>query len=88
MGAMVAPHILNAGNNSLIDPLTGKRFVTLCIPIHTSTWELSGDFEVPHRLEYEHHTLENTKLLRESFAKNNPDGRLTWAYSLKAFGRK
>lgn len=84
VGAMAAPHILSGMNNSLVDPLTGKRFVTLCIMIRTSPWEVSRDVKLHPRDEVEYHTLDYVRSLREAFAKNNPEGRLTWGFTLNA----
>jgi len=88
LGAMAAPQILNAASSSLIGPLTGKRFVTLCIMIRTTPWEVSRDVKLHPRDEYKFHTLGNVKMLRDSFAKHNPEGRLTWGFTLNALEDK
>ena len=88
VGAMAAPHVLSAMNNSLVDQLTGKRFVTLCIMIRTSPWEVSRDVKLHPREEYEIHTLEVVRDMREAFSKNNPEGRLTWGFTLNALEDK
>jgi len=88
IGAMAVPQILHAGTNSLIGPLTGKRFVTLCIMIRTTPWEVSRDVKLHPRDEYTFHTLENVKMLRNAFAKHNPEGRLTWGFTLNALEDK
>lgn len=64
--------------------LMGGRFVTLCIMIRTSPWEVSRDVKLHPRDEGNWHSLEQVKALREAFAKNNPDGRLTWGFTLNA----
>ncbi|WP_222838201.1 DUF3863 domain-containing protein [Chitinophaga pinensis] len=64
--------------------LDGKRFVTLCIMIRTTPWEVSRDVKLHPRDERSWHTLEGVRALREAFAKNNPDGRLTWGFTLNA----
>jgi hypothetical protein len=64
--------------------LNGNRFVTLCIMIRTTPWEVSRDVKLLARDEYEWHTLEGVKALRNAFAKNNPNGRLTWGFTLNA----
>lgn len=73
------------------EPLTieGNRFVTLCIMIRTTPWEVSG-CQVTSRDEVDWHTLEGVRALREAFATNNPNGRLTWGFTMNALedGRK
>ncbi len=64
--------------------LNGNRFVTLCIMIRTTPWEVSRDVKLHPRDESEWHKLEGVKALREAFAKNNPNGRLTWGFTLNA----
>ena len=64
--------------------LNGSRFVTLCFMIRTTPWEVSRDVKLHPRDEVDWHTLESVRDLRESFAKNNPDGRLTWGFTLNA----
>lgn len=64
--------------------LNGNRFVTLCIMIRTTPWEVSRDVKLHPRDESTWHTLEGVKALREAFAKNNPNGRLTWGFTLNA----
>jgi hypothetical protein len=70
------------------DPLMGNRFVTLCIMIRTTPWEVSRDVKLIDEDESEYHTLEVVRTLREAFAKNNPDGRLTWGFTLNALEDK
>lgn len=67
-------------------PLTlkGNRFVTFCIMIRTTPWEVSRDVKLHPRDEASWHTLDGVRSLREAFAKNNPDGRLTWGFTLNA----
>jgi hypothetical protein len=64
--------------------LLGNRFVTLCIMIRTSPWEVSRDVKLINRDESFAHTLEVVSKMREAFAKNNPHGRLTWGFTLNA----
>ncbi len=66
----------------------GKRFVTLCIMIRTTPWEVSRDVKLLDRDESSWHTLEGVRALREAFATNNPDGRLTWGFTLNALEDK
>lgn len=68
--------------------LNGNRFVTLCIMIRTTPWEVSRDVKLHPRDEVEWHTVEGVRLLREAFAKNNPDGQLTWGFTLNALEDK
>jgi hypothetical protein len=65
-------------------PLMGNRFVTLCIMIRTSPWEVSRDVKLINRDEYFAHTPEVARNMRNAFAKNNPNGRLTWGFTLNA----
>ena len=60
----------------------GNRYVTLCIMIRTTPWEVSRDVRLIEEDESEIHTLEVVRTLREAFARNNPDGRLTWGFTL------
>jgi hypothetical protein len=85
-GLMAYPYIsnLHAANNIMITPLTGGRFVTLCIMIRTTPWEVSRDVKLHPRDEVEYHTLDYVRSLREAFSKNNPEGRLTWGFTLNA----
>ena len=68
--------------------LNGNRFVTFCIMIRTTPWEVSRDVKLHPRDESAWHTLEGVKWMREAFAKNNPDGRLTWGFTLNALEDK
>ncbi len=67
-------------------PLTlmGNRFVTLCIMIRTTPWEVSRDVKLHPRDEYNGHTLEGVRAMREAFSYQNPNGRLTWGFTLNA----
>lgn len=73
--------VLRGQNPTVLD---GNRYLTLCIMIRTTPWEVSRDVKLHPRDEYEWHTLESVTALREAFAKNNPDGRLTWGFTLNA----
>ncbi|ASU35031.1 DUF3863 domain-containing protein [Mucilaginibacter xinganensis] len=68
--------------------LNGNRFVTFCIMIRTTPWEVSRDVKLHPRDEAAWHTLQGVKWMREAFAKNNPDGRLTWGFTLNALEDK
>ncbi len=68
--------------------IAGNRFVTLCIMIRTTPWEVSRDVKLHPRDESNWHTLNGVRSMRESFAKNNPDGRLTWGFTLNAMEDK
>lgn len=86
--AAVAPIRANgvAEAHAPAEPLTlkGNRFVTLCIMIRTTPWEVSRDVKLHPRDEGDWHSLEDTRALREAFATDNPDGRLTWGFTLNA----
>lgn len=86
IGASQFPQV--SAINSLCDqkllPLLGNRFVTLCIMIRTTPWEVSRDVKLIDEDESAFHTLKVVQDLRESFARNNPDGRLTWGFTLNA----
>ena len=58
--------------------------------IHISPWEVSRDVKLHPRDEVDWHTLEGVRALREAFATNNPNGRLTWGFTMNALedGRK
>lgn len=64
--------------------LNGNRFLTLCFMIRTTPWEVSRDVKLHPRDEEAWHTLESVTALREAFAEGNPDGRLTWGFTLNA----
>jgi hypothetical protein len=64
--------------------LMGQRFVTLCIMIRTTPWEVSRDVKLHPRDEYAIHTLEHARSMREAFCRHNPEGRLTWGFTLNA----
>ncbi|TSJ43671.1 DUF3863 domain-containing protein [Mucilaginibacter corticis] len=68
--------------------LMGNRFVTFCIMIRTSPWEVSRDVKLIKRDEGYAHTLKVVQDMRETFAKNNPNGRLTWGFTLNALEDK
>jgi len=75
-------------NNPAPLQLNGNRFVTFCIMIRTTPWEVSRDVKLHPRDEAAWHTLDGVKWMREAFAKNNPDGRLTWGFTLNALEDK
>lgn len=92
-GLLAAPRVINPlnaflpGNQSPL-VLNGNRFVTFCIMIRTSPWEVSRDVKLHPRDESTWHTLDGVRSMREAFAKNNPDGRLTWGFTLNALEDK
>ena len=85
-------NVLNAfgtdPNPDAVQKLLGGRFVTLCIMIRTTPWEVSRDVKLHPDEEYNIHTLDVVRSLREAFAKNNPEGRLTWGFTLNALEDK
>lgn len=68
--------------------LLGNRFITFCIMIRTSPWEVSRDVKLHPRDESKWHTLEGVQAMREAFATNNPKGRLTWGFTMNALEDK
>ncbi|HEX3007174.1 MAG TPA: DUF3863 domain-containing protein [Bacteroidales bacterium] len=68
--------------------ISGNRFVTLCIMIRTTPWEVSRDVKLHPRDESDWHTLDGVRSMREAFARNNPEGRLTWGFTLNALEDK
>ena len=92
-GIIAGPDLLKGTPNSLFPgglPLTiaGNRFVTLCIMIRTTPWEVSRDVKLHPRDESTWHTLDGVRSMREAFSRNNPDGRLTWGFTLNALEDK
>ena len=92
-GVLAGSSLLKGSPNGLIQhelPLSiiGNRFVTLCIMIRTTPWEVSRDVKLHPRDEAEWHTLDGVRSMREAFSKNNPDGRLTWGFTLNALEDK
>jgi hypothetical protein len=68
--------------------LLGGRYVTLCIMIRTTPWEVSRDVKLIDEDESDFHTLDVVRTLREAFAVNNPSGSLTWGFTLNALEDK
>jgi hypothetical protein len=64
--------------------LLGNRFVTFCIMIRTTPWEVSRDVKLMARDESAWHTLNGVRAMREAFARSNQEGRLTWGFTLNA----
>lgn len=92
-GLLAGPRIINPLNALLPGSqiplvLNGNRFVTFCIMIRTTPWEVSRDVKLHPRDESTWHTLDGVRSMREAFAKNNPDGRLTWGFTLNALEDK
>jgi hypothetical protein len=56
--------------------------------IRTTPWEVSRDVKLLDRDESSWHTLAGVRALREAFATSNPDGRLTWGFTLNALEDK
>ncbi len=78
---------LKTGSNTFPE-LLGKRYVTMCIMIRTTPWEVSRDVKLYPRDEHNIHTLKVVRDLREAFSKHNPGGRLTWGFTLNALEDK
>lgn len=68
--------------------LLGNRFVTMCIMIRTSPWEVSRDVKLHPRDESTWHTLAGVQAMREAFAFHNPSGKLTWGFTMNALEDK
>ncbi len=73
---------------SRVNKVRGQRFVTLCLMIRTTPWEVSRDVKLLDRDESAWHTLEGVRALREAFATASPEGRLTWGFTLNALEDK
>jgi len=93
-GLLAGSRVLNAMPAGLLTPggapipLFGGRFVTFCIMIRTTPWEVSRDVKLHPRDEASWHTLEGVRAMRNAFAANNPNGRLTWGFTLNALEDK
>ena len=57
---------LNSVSDKKVMPLLGNRFVTLCIMIRTSPWEVSRDVKLIQQDEVAFHTLKVVRDLREA----------------------
>lgn len=68
----------------VMTPLLGNRFVTFCIMIRVTPWEVSRDVKLVPDDESSFHTLEVVRGMREAFGRNNPHGRMTWGFTLNA----
>jgi len=79
---------MNLFDSKKSNSLIGGRFVTLCIMIRTTPWEVSRDVKLIQQDESAFHTLKVVRDLREAFALNNPEGRLTWGFTLNALEDK
>jgi len=75
---------LNRAIGEVATTVHNGRFVTLCIMIRTSPWEVSRDVKLHPRDESTWHTLVGVRALREAFATGNEHGRLTWGFTLNA----
>ena len=92
-GLIAGTNLLEGSSNRLIHgglphSILGHRFVTLCIMIRTTPWEVSRDVKLHPRDESKWHTLDGVRSMREAFAQNNPDGRLTWGFTMNALEDK
>ena len=68
--------------------LSRNRFVTFCIMIRTTPWEVSRDVKLMDRDESTWHTLDGVRSMREAFSRANSDGRMTWGFTLNALEDK
>lgn len=69
------------------------RRKSFCHLMYHDTYDALGSLpgcQVTSRDEVDWHTLEGVRALREAFATNNPNGRLTWGFTMNALedGRK
>ncbi|MCF6332346.1 MAG: DUF3863 domain-containing protein [Draconibacterium sp.] len=89
-GLTLSPYFTGAftKNSNKIASLMGGRFVTFCIMIRVTPWEVSRDVKLLPDDESPYHTLEVVRDMREAFAENNPEGRLTWGFTLNALEDK
>src|SRR6185437_16314449 len=89
-GLLAVPEVLKTMPPGLSGPLPliGRRFITFCIMIRTTPWEVSRDVKLLPRDESNWHTLEGVRAMREAFAENNPNGRLTWGFTMNALEDK
>src|SRR4051794_36138246 len=91
-GMLAIPQLLQTIPAGLLSPsplsLMGGRFITFCIMIRTTPWEVSRDVKLHPRDETNWHTLEGVRAMREAFAENNPNGRLTWGFTMNALEDK
>jgi len=87
---MLGTKVLNAMPIKLLTTpsLIGSRYITFCIMIRTTPWEVSRDVKLHPRDEGTWHTLEGIRAMRDAFAANNPNGRLTWGFTLNALEDK
>jgi len=89
---LAIPQLLQTIPAGLLSPaplsLMGGRFITFCIMIRTTPWEVSRDVKLHPRDETNWHTLEGVRAMREAFAENNPNGRLTWGFTMNALEDK
>ena len=75
-------------NARFVARLKGGRFVTFCIMIRTTPWEVSRDVKLMARDESTWHTLDGVRAMREAFRQGDPEGRLTWGFTLNAMEDK
>lgn len=86
--ALVLPLLFSCSTRTLQEPdpmrLEGGRYLSYCLMIRTTPWEVSRDVKLKPRDECAWHTLESVKAIRETFAEGNPGARLTWGFTLNA----
>lgn len=90
-GLIASPHLFRRFPSSSpfsAPSLLGGRFVTFCIMIRTTPWEVSRDVKLLPRDESKWHTLEGVRSMREAFSQHNPQGRLTWGFTMNALEDK
>jgi len=82
--AVLLPSYLGSCSRVNTIPLQGNRFLTLCIAIRTTPWEVSRDVKIIDEDESDIHTLKSVKSMSDAFRKHCPEARLTWGYTLNA----
>ncbi len=62
----------------------GNRFATMCIMIRVTPWEVSRDVKLLDVDETSIHTLQVVQQLSQAYRQHNPEGRLTWGFTMNA----
>ena len=81
---LLLPFCLKGSNFVNTTALMGNRFLTLCIPIRVTPWEVSRDVKLIDEDESGIHTPEIVRSMSDAFRKYCPEARLTWGFTLNA----
>ncbi len=65
-------------------PLLGHRFATMCIMVRVTPWEVSRDVKLLDVDETSIHTLQVVQQMSQAYRQHNPEGRLTWGFTMNA----